>query len=313
MAEEKTFRYHVTTGSFTLPVTSLLACVLWYFSREGGLQHWAGLIVVGVCAYIIAEWNNQNGLLRVRSRLMSATYLVLMAAFSFLHKWEVETLSTVCLLLSYVALFMAYQKPMAQGEVFHAFLFLGLGSLFFPPLLLLAPFFCSAMLIQLRVLNWRTFMAGVFGLLLPYWFYAAWTLWQDCWQQEVLRWTEFFHTPLLDYSSLGEEKLVSASVLAVLSLLSVAHFVRTSFNDKIRTRMLLYIIMVQEVVLVLMLVAWPAHFDTLMYLLVANSCPFIAHYYALARGRWMNAFFIVTTVLVAALAVMNNLNLWRLL
>lgn len=277
------------------------------------MQHWAGLVIVGVSAYIIAEWNNQNALLRVRSRLMSATYLALMAAFSFLHQWEVETLSTVCLLLSYVALFMAYQKPTAQGDVFHAFLFLGLGSIFFPPLLLLTPFFYTAMLIQLRVLNWRTFMAGVFGLLLPYWFYAAWVLWQDSWAQEVERWTGFFHSPLLDYSGLGWEELASFALLAVLTLISVSHFMRTSFNDKIRTRMLLYIIMVQEVGLLLMTVVWPAHFDALMYLLVANSSPFIAHYYALARGRWMNAFFIATLVVVTALAVMNNLSLWRLL
>lgn len=313
MVEEKTFRYYVTTGPFTLPVAGLLTCLLWYFSREGGLQHWAGLVIVGVSAYIIAEWNNQNALLRVRSRLMSATYLVLMAAFSFLHQWIVETLSTVCLLLSYVTLFMAYQKPTAQGDVFHAFLFLGLGSIFFPPLLLLTPFFYTAMFIQLRVLSWRTFMAGVFGLLLPYWFYVAWVLWQDSWQQEAERWVGFFHSPLLDYSRLGWEELASFALLAVLTLISVSHFVRTSFNDKIRTRMLLYIIMVQEVVLLLIMVAWPAHFEVLMYLLVANSSPFIAHYYALARGRWMNAFFIATLVVVTVLAVMNNLSLWRLL
>lgn len=313
MAEEKTFRHKVVTGALTLPVCSLLTCVLWYFSREDSVAHWLGLVVVGLSAYVIAEWNNRNALLRIRSRLMSAVYLVLMAAFSFLHQWNLEILSTLSLLGAYYTLFNAYQKPRAEVDVFHTFVLLGIGGIFFPLLLFLVPFFFSSMLIQLRVLNWRTFCAGIIGLLLPYWFYGIWAFWRDTLEQDLQRWTEYFSLPNWESLSFGWEQIVSFGFLAVFSLIAVVHFVRTSFNDKIRTRMLLYIIMLQEVVLASMLVVWPNYFDTWMFLLVANSSPFIAHYFALARGRGINIFFNITIGLIAILGIANSLNIWKLL
>ena len=313
MAEEKNFRHKVVTGALTLPVCSLLTCVLWYFSREDSVAHWLGLVVVGLSAYVIAEWNNRNALLRIRSRLMSAVYLVLMAAFSFLHQWNLETLSTLSLLGAYFMLFGAYQKPRAEVDVFHAFVLLGIGGLVFPLLLFLVPFFFSSMLIQLRVLNWRTFCAGVIGLLLPYWFCGIWAFWTDTFEQDLQWWTGYFSLPAWETLSFDWEQIVSFGFLAVLVLISVIHFVRTSFNDKIRTRMLLYIIMLQEVVLASLLVVWPNYFETWMFLLVANSCPFIAHYFALARGRGMNVFFNITLGLVVVLCIANNLNIWKLL
>lgn len=302
----------MATGSFTLPMAALLACGLWLLPDGVGAMEWGGLAATGVVAYVMTEWNNRFSLIRIRSRLMSATYLLLMGACPFLHVWDTAMVPVVCMLLAYGLLFMAYQKPRAEGEVFHAFLFTGIGSFFFPPLLLLAPLHYVAMFVQLRVLGWRTFVAGLFGLVLPYWFYAGWLLWQHELGAFLSRWTGAFDFSPPDYACLTLPQEVSFLFLLFFSLTSLAHFVRTSFNDKIRIRMFFYMMLVQELLLIVSVVLLPQHFDVLFRLLVANSAPLLAHYFALARGRWMNAWFIVSLVLLLLLAAFNNLEaLWR--
>ena len=305
-----TFRNTVVTGTFTLPVMMAVTLVLWLAPDAGSWQQWLGMGLTGLTAYLIMELNNRNSLLRVRSRLMSTTYLALMAACPALHAWNEGMLPVLCYVASYFLLFDSYQQLRPEGRIFHAFLFAGIGSIVFPPMLLLAVCYLVSMLFQLRSFTFRTLMAAVMGIVVPYWFVAAWAIWQNHLDTAFSYITEWFSPTLPDYSLLTLPQLVTGAFIIVLSVTALIHFFHTAYNDKIRTRMLFYVLATQEIMLLCGMVLLPSHYEELLRLILVNSSAFLAHYYALARGRFFDLWFYVSIALVVALAVFNHLCLY---
>lgn len=269
----------------TLPVTVVLAVALW---AAGGHDRDSllGLAATLALTYFIMEMVNRNQLIRVRSRLVSASFLALATTAHFLHPIGLAYVPPFCLLVAYGLLFSAYQKPRAEGEVFYAFLALGAGGFAFPPLWLLAVVLWFCMAAQLRVMTWRTLTASVFGLALPAWVYVVWMLWQGR-QDEAFGFVHPYLARTLppDFAAVPVWQWVNAAFLGVLVLLGLLHYYRTNFNDKIRVRMCYYTIICVELPLVAALCLLPDCFETLYLLLLVNSAPLVGHYFALARGR----------------------------
>lgn len=132
---------------------AVLTLVLWVLPGMADSTLWGGLAITMLTAYLIMELNNRNALLRIRSRMMSTTFLFMMLVCPTLHCWNIDALTVVCLIAAYFTLFASYQKYRCEGYIFHAFLFVSLGSMAFPPMLVLALAFYVSMLFQLRNLT----------------------------------------------------------------------------------------------------------------------------------------------------------------
>ncbi len=301
----------MATGSFSLPVTALLTCLLWLLPSPIDGERLAALCVAGLAAYITTEWNNRFTLLRIRSRLMSCTLLFLLTASGFLHERPEFLLPGLCLLLAFCTLFASYQQQHTEAFVFHAFLFTGIGSLFYPPMLLLAAAHSVSMLIQLRVLTWRTLAAGLLGLLLPYCFAAAWLMWHGGLVAAMQGFADAFDFRTPDYSTLSLGEILTFIYVTFLVIGGMIHFMRTSFNDKIRTRMFFYTLMVHSGVLLTANVLLPRDFFHIFPLFLVTSAPLVAHHFALSRGRWMNFWFILVLLLGFGLYLFNLIALWK--
>lgn len=298
-------RKSIVTGEFTLPVMALLTLPLWALPDWANWSLWAGLVLTGFTAYLIMELNNRNTLLRIRSRMMSTTFLFLMLICPQLHGLHSGMLSMLLWVLSYHTLFASYQHRRPEGYVFHTFLCVGLGSLLFSPLLLFALGFYFCLLIPLRGLTWRTFMAGIFGLALPYWASAAYAIWHNRLDSAFLYLPQWFVPQLPDYSVLSQAEVISAVVLLLFSIPAFIHFFHTAYNDKIRIRMLFYCITTQQVLLTAALVGLPQYYHDIMPIYVVNTALLMAHYYALARARWFPAWFNLSALLLSALGIYN--------
>lgn len=308
---DRKFRNKVSESWLTLPLVAVVVSVFWVLPNARDLLLWGGLALVGLMAYILVEWNNGSQLLRIRSQMISVTFLALMAAFPQGHLLSLESLPSLCLLLSYFILFRAYGLYEPQGVVFHAFLFLGIGSLVEPLLLLLVPFLFFSIQVQLRALTPRSLGAGLIGWILPYWFYLPYLLWSEGFSVVVLReWTESLVPTLPNYSAVPLSHWISLGVILFLALVSILHFVRTSYNDKIRTRQYFYLLLVQELPIVLLAAAFPDRADIFFPLLLLNTTPFIAHYFALAKGRGMNLWFLFWVLILLWIGISHHLHLW---
>ena len=194
--------------------------------------------------------------------------------------------------------------------VFHVFLFLGIGGFFAPVMLLMAIPFFFYLIVFFRSLTIKAFWAGILGLIVPYWCYAAWCFITHNLQDFVGRMSEMaqFEMPSTEaFLSLPFAWQASAAIIALLSIVSIIHFLRTNYDDKIRVRMILYIYIMQTLLMMAFLVLQPAHYQTTMALIIVSACPLIAHFFALSGSIVTNLFFVLSLLLTAAMAV---LNLW---
>ncbi|MBR4131089.1 MAG: hypothetical protein IKU02_09275, partial [Bacteroidaceae bacterium] len=249
-------------------------------------------------------------IIRIRTRMMSCVWLVLAASLSFMHPLGEPIVAAAFLCVSYLLLFRSYQRHRPQAIVFHAFLMLGIGSFCAPVMLAMAIPYFLYLAIFLRSLTRRAFWAGILGIVVPYWCYAVWCFAMGNLQSFLARLTEMaqYEIPNLEaITSMPFVWQVSAAVIILLSIVSIIHYLRTNYDDKIRVRMILYIYLSQTILLIAFLLLQPAHYQTTMALLVASASPLIAHYFSLTGSWFSTFFFFFSLVLIAGVA---TLNLW---
>lgn len=305
------FQNKVAGSVFTLPICIVMATALWWLpQRAFSVPHILGLALCLLTTYVVMETNAQQHIIRIRTRMMSCVWLVLTACLAFMHPLEKPIIAAACLCISYMLLFRCYQRRRPQAIVFHAFLMLSIGSFWAPVMLPMAILFFLYIAIFLRSLTNKAFWAGILGLIAPYWCYAVWCFVTGDMQSLVTYLSDMaqFEQPSLEaLTTLPFVWQVSASLIALLSIVGIVHYLRTNYDDKIRVRMILYIYMTQTLLLMAFLLLQPAHYETTMALLVASASPLIAHYFALTGSILSNIFFILSLLLTAGMAM---LNLW---
>ena len=304
-------QYNVASSEFTLPLCVILAAAMWWLPQQMfSVRCLLGLILCLLTTFVVMETNAQQHIIRIRTRMMSCVWLVLAASLSFMHPLGEPIVAAAFLCVSYLLLFRSYQRHRPQAIVFHAFLMLGIGSFCAPIMLAMAIPYFLYLAIFLRSLTRRAFWAGILGIIVPYWCYAVWCFVTGNLQSFLDRLTEMaqYENPTLEaITSMPFVWQVSAAVIILLSIVSIIHYLRTNYDDKIRVRMILYIYLSQTILLIAFLLLQPAHYQTTMALLVASASPLIAHYFSLTGSWFSTFFFFLSLVLIASVA---TLNLW---
>ncbi len=301
-------RHAIVTGNITPLVAFACAAVSWFVGSEKTPDRylwWGGFGTTVLTAYLLLEFNNRYSLLRIRSHMVAAVFLAMAAAMTFGQTLSWNWLPPVCLLLAYYSIFLSYQKYHAQGYAFHAFAFLGLGSLVFPQMLYFVPLFLLFMLVQLRSMSGKAFVAAFLGTAVPIAMREACLLLSGANARIDEFWVALCTFPRPDYSAIGEQQAVSAAFVIVVSALAMVHFIRTRFNDKIRTRMFFYVIMIEETALMAFIALQPQLFDVLFKLLLVNSCILVAHHLSFARNIAADVYFYTLLAVLGFLAFYN--------
>lgn len=294
---------------FTLPFCIVMAVAMWWLPERAFSLH--DVLGLGLClltTYVVMETNARQHIIRIRTRMMSCVWLVLAASLSFMHPMEEPLIAAAFLCVAYQLLFRCYQRHRPQLDVFHTFLMLSVGSFFAPVMLPMAIFFFLYIAAFLRSLTWKALWAGVLGVIVPYWCYAVWSFVTKDMETFLSRLTVMAQVEMPGVEavkSLPPVWQVSAGAVALLSVISIVHYLRTNYDDKIRVRMILYIYVSQTLLLMAFLVLQPSHYQTTMALLVASASPLIAHYLALSKGIMGTVFFLFSLLLTAGMAMLN--------
>lgn len=302
-----TLRNTIVSGTFTLPVMLGLTAVGWLSWQLYDAAAWGSFCMAVVTAYCLMELNNGFALMRMRTRMVSTSFLFLLLLFPAYRQFDLTLSCSLSLVVSYFMLFNSYQAYRPEGYIFYAFLCVGLGSLAFPPLLAVAPTFYVSMLLFLRSLTLRSGVAGLLGLALPYWVVLAVKLWSDgaVTMPDPAAWPGLCNPA--DYAAVSTTQWVGGGMVAFYSLLALVHLSRNALTEKIRTRMLLATVAAVEVVLLLLWAVMPARFDVCLHLLIANGSILMAHYFSHGRGRLFDLWFNLTLLLLIGLGLLNHL------
>ena len=292
----KRFQNKVAESRFTLPAVALYGIVIWLLCGLFPQQWWLQFACFVVSTYLMVELNNSNVLIRIYSRSVSAAFIILSCVACYLFPSLKGAFVQLCLIASLLTLFHSYQDKESVGLTFYTFVFLSLGSLVEVHTLWFIPIYWIVMMFFIFTLTGRTFMASLLGILLPYWGLLAWILWRYEGDFEPL--LQHF-VPLgdfqfpFDYTALALPRILTFAFLVVLFVTGLIHYLRTSFNDKIRIRQIYYTLAFLDVVAMVFLLAQPQHEDLLLRIIIITTSPLIGHFVALTYTRLTNIAFCV--------------------
>lgn len=308
---QKRIQNKVAGSEYTFPLCAMMGMLMWWLPELRFTQREAlGLAVFAVATYIVMETNTQMIIIRMRTQMTAACWIVMAASFPFMHPLGSPIVAATLLCASYFMLFRCFEQRRPQANAFHAFLMLSLGSFFAPVMLLMTIPYYFYLAIYLRALTRKAFWAGIVGIVAPFWCYAVWCFSTKDMQSFVrlLVGMVQYDLPSLEaLAALTFPAQVSIAVVALISTVCMVHYLRHNYDDKIQVRMYLYIYVTQTILLLAFLVLQPAQYETTMALLVSSASPLTAHYFALSCSIKCSIFFVLTLLLTAAMA---TLNLW---
>ena len=308
MLREK-IQNRICTNWLFLPVCIFIAFVLWWFPQgDYSSAHIWGLGLCLLTTYILTETDTINSLIRIRARSTSSLWLVIISCMGFLHPYHPWTVTATCMAASHFFLFRTYQEHQPVVDIFHSFLLLGLACLYLPQMICLLPFYFWYLIVFLRALTFRGFWAGIIGFLLPGWFVINICFFTNRmalvtgWMNDL---TTLQSLCMAGYVAIPPHTRICWAFVIGLSLWCGIYYLLNSYNDKIRTRMLHYILIMQSSLIFLMAALQPHLAEKLLMTMMVCCITCIAHYFTLTRTWTATLVFIVSAIALTAIAVMT--------
>lgn len=299
----------VAESRLTFPVTVLYGLLLCLIG--GVIQHqwWIQLACYILATYLMILLNNFHALIRIYSRAITSAFIILSGVACFIFPSLEGCIVTVGLVASLLTLFTTYQNREAAGWIYYTFLILGVASVANIHFLVFIPIYWI-MMIFINSLSLRTFIASLFGLLTPYWIWIAMVLF--FYKDNLTPFTGLFQ-PLTEvtffnaYGNIPLSHYLTYAFLVILAFTGIIHFLRKSYNDKIRTRQFYYSIIFFDIVVLVLLALFPQYYDLLFRPAIILTSPLIGHFIALTRTKITNIAFYL--ILITAL-LLTGFNLW---
>ena len=253
---------------------------------------WLNFALLFVSMMMMVELNNSNALIRIYSRMVSCSFLVMVQ------------ISFIAFLLF---LLRSYQGPNATGLTFYAFCALGIASIVFPQILLFLPALWIVMAVYMQSFSPRTFLSSIIGVIAPYWFVAAWLIYTGkyAWLGTHFISALQFGTPFYLADVKLHEWITFAFVL-LCALIGSVHFMIYSYQDRIRIRLIYEMLIVLDGLTMFFALIQPQHFDCLLGMAIVLTAPIIGHWLALTSSRLSN---IVSMLLAAAAFALTIYNM----
>ena len=306
MYYRKRLQNRIAESRYALPVASVYGIIIWLAGGLISRQLWLSFVLMVINTYLMMELNNRNALMRIYSRMVSCSFLALAVMASFVFAQPAVGAIGICSVLSYLLLFNAYQDKGASRWTFYSFLVLGIASLFFIQILYFIPVLWILFGSKIMGLSWRTFWASIIGLIVPYWFYGGYYFYIGSFGQLITHFAELGNfSGLLEVRLLSSYQVLTFIFITLLGILGIVHFARSTYKDKIRTRMLYEVFSTMEILTMLFIILLPRLYDQLLPIYIVNTAPLIAHFIALSHTKATNITFCVISVIAIALTIYN--------
>ena len=297
----------IAESRWALPLTAVYGIVVCLMLGVVGQKMWVQAAILALSTLLMVELNNANALIRIYSRMVSCSFLVLTLMASFLFPSVGGGVVGLCFVVFYVFFLHAYQDRLAVMPIFTAFLALGIASFFFVKILYFVPLLWLLMAVRLQAFSARTFFASLLGLLTPYWLLSVYFFIKsdfDAPLRHFQRLTQF-DFPSLNHILLADNQIVTAIFLIFLAITGIVHFVRQRSRDKLRTQMIYELFLVVTLFTIVFLVLQPQYYDFLLRILIIHAAIFIGHFIALTRTKVTNIAVIVIIAATLALTAYN--------
>lgn len=306
----KRLQNRIAESRFALPVTAVYTLAVWLAMCACGQRNIVELAVFALEAYLMAELNNRNALIRIYSRMVSCAFLVLGTMTASISGHIDALLVQLCIIATYLLLFSCYQNQQAQGRMFYAFACIGAASVIFPQILLYVPVIWILAGTNLMAFSWRNFWASIIGLTVPYWFIAGYCALTGNFSIVAQRFGMLTDVvpPTFTYELPEPGIALSLGFITLMAVIGAIHFLRNSYKDKIRTRMIYEMVIIMTAYTACLIILLPKYAWILMGILLVNVAILTAHFIALTKSKVTNIAFCLLTVAALAITAANMIN-----
>lgn len=332
MLRTKRFQNQITAGRLTLPIAILISVTCWILSafllpdmeaQKTDYPLWEtfsgfcipawpcrflSFFLYGIIGYFLIELNNRFGIIRMRASVQTTVYFLLIAACPSMHIFYAGDLAAASFLIALFFLFKSYQQTRSTGHLFHAFVFIGIGSLFFPQLMYLIPTFWIGAY-SFQSLNLKNFFASIIGWSVPYGVLLGYSYISGQMDLFYQPFREFVTFTPIRFDFLPWE-MATIGYLLVLFLVSSAHCLIASYKDKIQTRSYLSFLIFLNFCIFIYIALQPVLAIHLLSFLLIGVSILAGHLFVLTNSRSSNLFFICALV---GLFLLFGFNVWTLL
>ena len=258
----------------------------------------------------MVELNNSNALIRIYSRMVSCSFIMMVCMSTFLLQSSKGMLLSICVVMSFVMAFLSYQDKYSMGRIFYSFMSIGIGSMIDVSVLFFVPVMWLAMFFHLQSMTLRTFISSLFGLICPYWFVAVYLIYTNDITLAVEHFSQLaVFGKVANFSQVPVSALVSICYITILSLVGIIHYLRNRVFDKTRTRMFYNTFILFDIFTIAFIILQPQHYATMLIILIVTTSPLIAHFIALTNTWITNLAFKVIVATALSLTIINILQL----
>lgn len=303
----KRFQNKISGSRFLLATVATITVTVWLAAGMLNAGTLLNLALTAVTAYFLVELDTRNSIIRIYSRMIPSSFLVLT---TMTGAFVCDSYVYMALLWTFFlnSLFASYQDKNAAIKIFYAFLFIGLSSIIFVQALFFIPLIWFVMLNNIMSMGRRTLAASIMGILLPYWFIGGYLLLQGDLSFFATHFSKIAQlgTPFA-FDSLSLSNIITFGILVLLSFIGIVHYMRNSNKDKIRTRMFLETIIATDIFVMLFMVLQPCFYNELIAVQAITTSVLISHYIVLTNTKLTNR----SVYLIIGIVIADTIyNLW---
>lgn len=299
------FQERAATSRKALPITIVYGLVMSVLLGVIDKGLWLQFSCVSIATYVMVILNNHYSLIRIYSRLVSCTFLVLTIMSARLSNLSEASFVQLLFAVHLFFLFRTYQERESMGAVCASFLMIGFISTLFIQILFLVPFLWILLGTRMQAGSAKNYAASLIGLIIPYWFWGAYCLWTNNYTYIAEHVTSIavFHSFSTDI--LEPHLLITLTFISILGICGTLRFVRYSYNDSIKTRMMFYSLITLFLLILAFVILQPQHSNFLLKLLIITVSPIIAHYFIFSKS-WLTNYFFISSLVIAILLTIYN-------
>ncbi len=306
--QSKRIQNKIAESRWTSSIVFPLALIVWAIAALHNTAVIFPLVLTAIAALFMVEINNGNGLIRIYSRMVSCSFIVLATLNAYLFSSIEVGVTFFCMAGFFLCIFRSYQQHHCPGNFFYAFACIGIISLFWIQILYYLPILWILIVSNILAFSAKNFTASLIGLLCPYWFFAAYlgiTNHLD-WLVNHFRGIYQFAEPF-NMTGIHPFELITLGFVLLCAITALVHTFRQIKSDSIKTRLLLQTFITLDIASIIFLVLQPQHYPVLQSIIIICTAPLLGHFFALTRTKFTNWLFILLSLTGT---VITLLNLW---
>ncbi len=193
------------------------------------------LILVIIIAALVQVVNDRYMFIRVRTKLPSVLFVIIVSGFTDLHTLHPVFPATIFLLLAIYSLFATFEKIKPYSNIFNAGFFIGVGIFFYFNLIVLLPAFIIGITILTRENSWRKYIILIIGILVPVFFVFSYAVITGQISEMLTVITQNIVTPVNHFQS-NISLHIFLAILFLLTLIGSVNIMQQYDSKKVSSR-----------------------------------------------------------------------------